>query len=90
MAKHTALQAILLESGFSLRVAYHVAASLDRLRLAGLGSDDVAAALLRWRSEAVEKRWHGFRSMSKWKIGLPDCPNLFGVVEEDGRERREG
>lgn len=90
MAKHTAFQAILLEAGFSLRVATHIATTLDRLRLSGLASDDLAAAFFRWRQEAVECRWVGFQLGRKIRPGLIDVPGLFDGIEEDQRMAAKG
>lgn len=88
MAKHTALQAIFAEAGFSVSTARHLATTLDRLRLSSLGSDDIAAALFRWRSEAVERRWHGYAIQQTCKSGLIDLEALFGMIEEERRERQ--
>jgi hypothetical protein len=84
------MEHILLECGLSLSRCQHITRTIDRLRLCGLGGDDLAAMLLRWRQEAVERRWRGFEAQQKCRPGLLDVPGLFDVLEEKGRTRREG
>lgn len=43
-----ALVAILVEAGLSPAAATHLCRNLDRQRLSGLGSDDLADLLLKW------------------------------------------
>lgn len=49
-----ALVALLVEAGLSPSRASHLVRNLDRLRLSGLGSDDIADLLLRWAARKYQ------------------------------------
>lgn len=82
MAKFkTALSSILCEAGYTASAAIHIERCLDRLRLAGLGSDDLASALLRWRQEAIEYRlWLDVELAKKYSASPSDLGTLYDPV----------
>lgn len=53
-----ALISILVDAGIRPAAAKHLQVQLDRLRLGGLGSDDLADALLKW-SYNRHREWLG-------------------------------
>lgn len=79
MAKFTtALRTILMEAGYTFDQARHIETVLDRLRLCALGSDDLAAALLRWREEAIRYRlWLDSDLAKKYSASPSDLGTLY-------------
>lgn len=73
MARFTALDRLLMDAGYSQTRAQHMRRVLDRLRLCGHGSDDIAAALFSWRDKALRDREVQVRSWERRTVGLPDA-----------------
>jgi hypothetical protein len=81
---HGGLFWLLFEAGATLSQARHLERQLDRLRLCGWGSDDLAGILLHWRNAAVAEAQNQdmdiirkLQSGGKWRTGVADCPGLF-------------
>jgi hypothetical protein len=71
MAKVTALVGLLTEAGISGRVARRVSRVVDAMDLPGGSSDDVAGALLRWRSLRVLLVLDRIRSVHHASLRVP-------------------
>lgn len=88
---YAALYWILVEAGATHSQARHLESQLDKLRLNGWGSDDLADLMLRWRNKTLQEQAvlhmvtvRKLQSAGKWKIGLPDADNLFKQKERTG------
>lgn len=64
-----ALVALLVEGGLPVTRAAHLVRNLDRLRLAGLGSDDLAALLLGWAARRYADRIQSGKDLVPGIIG---------------------
>lgn len=90
-ARH-ALVSLLIEAGLTPSRSRHIAANLDRLRLGGLGSDDLAALLLTWSHQRHQNRTADVRELVPL-VAVPDINGqimLFQLPQgREGRGRRD-